>query len=312
MRKLIFALIVVSMLIITGCNRNGEDISEEDYHRGSEGLRLEFMRNSPPDKVYSGNEMDIVVEIRNMGAYPTDNSFDGKIEIYGFDEKAFSGERYDGSNFISPNLQGRSQFSPRGGREAKRYHVDQVNTLFGSEFYEPTIIAAACYKYRTTADALVCVDPEPYTMFDEDKVCTLPQAGRTYSLGTQGAPVAVTKVKEEIGSDNIYFSIYISNVGDGSVVDENAVNECPFELKYDDRDRVLVRAKLPWDSAPECQPRGDYADPVRLDESGNGFIFCSFQKPAQKSAIETILHIDLDYRYLDWEEKEIRIINLNR
>ena len=62
---------------------------------------------------------------------------------------------------------------------------------------------------------------------------------------------------------------------------------------------------------PDVNP-GDHSDPVRLDESGNGFIFCTFRKPASKSAFETILQINLDYRYLDWIEKEIEIVNIDR
>ena len=313
MRKSLTIILVIVLLILSSCSNRDDDIVDEDYHRGSEGLRLEFMRNAPPDRVYSGNELDIIVEVRNMGAYPTTDSFDGIMALYGFDEKAFSGERWDGSPFLSPNLQGRSQFSPMGGREAKRYHIDKVYTLFDQEFYEPTIIAAACYKYKTEADAQICVDPDPYSMFERDKVCTLPQAGRTYSLGTQGAPVAVSSIKEEVSSDSIHFSIYIDNVGKGSVVDERAINDCPpIDLDYSERDRLMVTAKLPWDAAPVCQPRGDYTDPVYLDESGNGFIFCTFRKPAQKEAFETTLHIELDYRYFDWVDKRIRIINLDR
>lgn len=315
-RQILTVILIVSLIILSSCtgtrNREGERISERDYRRGTQGLELEFMDNAPPDKIYAGNDMDIIIEVRNLGAYPDTDSFDGKLELYGFDEKAFSGERWDGGNFLSSDLQGRSQFSPQGGREAKRYHIDRVYTLFNSEFYEPTIVAAACYKYRTIAEPLVCIDPEPYSIFDEEKVCTIRQAGETYRLTSQGAPVAVTRVEEEITSNNIHFSIYIDNVGDGKVIDENVRNDCPFDLDYNDVDRVLVRAKLPFDSSPKCQPRGDYRDPVILDENGKGFIFCTFRKPASKSAFETVLQIQLDYRYMDWIEKEIKIINLDR
>jgi len=273
---------------------------------------LEFIRNAPPDQVYVGNDLEIMVEVKNLGAYPKTDSFDGKLELYGFDEKAFSGERWDGSPFLNPNLQGRSQFSPQGGREIKTYRIDRVNALFNSEFYEPKIVAAACYKYQTIADPLVCIDPEPYTVFDEDKVCSIDQNGETYSLRSQGAPVAVTRVLEEVTSSHILFSIDIKNVGNGKVVDLNANIDCPLNLDYNDRDKVVVKAKLPFDSSPDCQPRGTYNDPVRLDETGKGFIFCKFRKPASKSAFETLLQIQLDYRYLDTIEKEIKIVNLDR
>jgi hypothetical protein len=187
-----------------------------------------------------------------------------------------------------------------------------VLTPFGSEFYEPRIIAAACYKYRTIAEPLVCIDPEPHSVFDEDKVCTIDQNGESYSLGSQGAPVAVSRVEQEVSSNNIHFTIEIQNVGRGRVVDTNVRNDCPLELDYNDVDKVLVSAQLPFDGSPRCQPSGDYRDPVRLDETGTGYIFCSFQKPASKSAFETVLQIELDYRYLTSIEKQIEIVNIDR
>jgi len=314
--KNIIILAILTVILLSSCtgsrNLQGERISEEDYRRGTEGLRLEFLKNAPPDKIYAGNEMDFIVEVINYGAYPNTDSFDGKLELYGFDEKAFSGERWDGGQFLTTRLQGRSQFAPQGGREAKRFHVDRVDTLFNSEFYEPTIIAAACYKYRTIAEPLVCIDPEPYSVFDEEKVCTIPQAGKTYGLSSQGAPVAVTRVQQEISSRNIHFTINIRNVGSGKVIDENVRTECPLELEYSDIDKVVVTAKLPFDAAPDCQPKGDYSDPVRLNENGDGVIFCSFRKPSSKSAFETVLQIQLDYRYLDWIEKRLKIVNIDR
>ena len=162
------------------------------------------------------------------------------------------------------------------------------------------------------AEPLVCIDPEPYSVFDENKVCTIGRNGETYSLGTQGAPVAVTRITEEISTNDIHFTIEIKNVGTGKVVDENTRVDCPLALDYNDVDKILVKAQLPFDASPRCQPRGDHRDPVRLDKTGRGFIFCSFQKPSSKSAFETVLNIELDYRYLDTIEKKIEIVNIDR
>jgi hypothetical protein len=315
--KAIIAVLIITILFFTSCTnkneREGQRVSEKEYRTGTHGLQLTFLRNAPPDNFYAGNEMDIIVEVRNIGAYPETDSFDGKLEVYGYDEKAFIGERWDGGNFISTTLQGRSQYSPRGGIERRKFHVDRVETPFGTEFYEPKIAVAACYKYRTLAMPSVCIDPDPYTIFDSPKVCTLSQGAKTYGLSSQGAPVAVTKVVEEVSKNNIHFRIYIKNVGGGQVVDENVRTDCPFNLDYNDRDKVLVTAKLPFDSSPVCQPSGTYRDPVRLDEkTGEGFIFCTFQKPPQETAFESVLQVQLDYRYIDTIEKKVRITNIDR
>src|SRR3989338_5643211 len=313
--RVILAILLISLTVIScspNRNREGERISDRDYRQGTKGLELEFMRNAPPDMVYSGDDMNLIVEIRNLGAYPTTDSFDGRLEVYGYDEKVFQGERWNGGPFISPTLQGRSQFSPEGGRENKEFHVDKVTTPFGSEAFKQRIIVAACYKYKTIAQPLVCIDPEPQSVFDESKVCTVDRNGKTYALGSQGAPVAVTRVEEEISSSNINFSIEIKNVGRGKVVDENVRKECPLGLDFNDVDRVMASVKLPYDSSPKCQPKGDYTDPIRLDESEIGTIFCTFKKPPSKSAFETVLQITLDYRYVDEVYKDIEVINIDR
>jgi hypothetical protein len=317
-KSLLIAMLLISLAILSSCasqsrSPEGERITDEEYRRGTQGLELKFMNNAPPDKVYSRSEMDVIIEVRNVGAYPNVDSFDGWIELYGFDERLFSGSYWDGGKFFRPDLQGRSKVFPEGGREMKRFHVNEVRTLFQSELNEPTLIAAACYRYRTIAEPVVCIDPEPYAIFGEDKVCTIDANGKTYALGSQGAPVAVTKLTEEVSGQGIHFGINIKNVGGGKVVDINSLGKCPYELnQYDDVDKVLVKPMLSYDASPRCQPRGDYSDPVRLDESGNGYIFCTFQKPAKRTAVETVLRIELDYNYLDSVKKKIKIVNIDR
>ena len=54
------------------------------------------------------------------------------------------------------------------------------------------------------ADVVVCIDPDPYSVVQEQKVCNI---GDVSVSGGQGAPIAVTRIEEEVGSDKIYFRI---------------------------------------------------------------------------------------------------------
>ena len=91
-----------------------------------------------------------------------------------------------------------------------------VNVPFGADKYSPEILVTACYRYKTIADPKVCIDPNPFRAVQERKVCEV----RDQSLGGgQGAPVAVTKIEEQVGSDKIHFRIFIQNVGDGEVIE---------------------------------------------------------------------------------------------
>ena len=111
------------------------------------------------------------------------------------------------------------------------------------------------------------------------------------SLGTQGAPVAVTSVEETVSRNRVQFKVYISNVGGGEVIaDEAPIANCHSALKTGDLDKIGIQA---WfsDRTLVCQP-----DPVRL-RGGNGFAVCYYEGNLGEEAYETVLKINLDYGY---------------
>lgn len=184
---------------------------------------------------------------------------------------------------------------------------DGVHVPFDADYYDVPILVHSCYKYQTTADAIVCIDPDPFEVVQEKKVCQYTDSVQTG--GSQGAPVAVTKVEQEVGSDQLFFRIYVSNVGGGSVMVPSSYNQCPFDVDFQDLDKVIATVKLPHDASPDCTPKGTTSDPIRLT-NGQGYIFCRFDKPAANSAYTTSLNVDLDYVYSSSIEKQMRIVNL--
>jgi hypothetical protein len=303
----IFVLIVI-LIIILGCQRKGvgEKSIEEDFHKGTRGLEMDFIKNAPPDRVYVGDELEITVELRNEGAYPTSDIFEGKLEITGFDPAAIDGY-WDGGKYITNKLQGRSQYIPEGGYTTMTFRDDNgVDVPFDVDRYEPEILVTSCYRYKTIADPVVCIDPDPFRPVQEEKVCEIND--QSFG-GSWGAPVSFPRIEEEVTRDKIIFRIYVNNVGNGQVIESTAFNDCPFDIEHDEIDKVIVRAKLPFDSNPECNPRGTAADPVRLND-GRGFIFCTFNKPNTDSAFETTLHLEAEYVYSSSISKKIEIINL--
>lgn len=308
----VLLFLVIFFVVMFGCTRGPriEDV-EEEYRRGTRGLVMDFLPNAPPDTLYDGDKISVIVELKNEGAYPTSESFNGKLEITGFDESAFQYGAWDGGNIISPDLEGRSQNNPEGGYDTKEYKAT-VRVPMGGEKYEPTIIVHSCYMYKTIASPMVCIDPEPYEVVQERKVCEI----RDVSLGSgQGGPVAVTRVEEQVSTDKIHFRIHVSNVGGGTVIRESAYgygynDRCPLNLDFDDLDKVSVLADLAYAGAAECSPSGTSTDPVRL-VNGKGVIRCSFDKPKAKSAFTTPLKIELSYAYSSTISKRLKIINLD-
>ncbi len=93
--EICLVLIIIS-LFLAGCEgirRPGakpEDV-EEDVHRGIRGLRMEFARNLPPNKMFDTDALTIMVEMENRGASDLTGS-KCYLHLAGFDQ------------FIFPNL----------------------------------------------------------------------------------------------------------------------------------------------------------------------------------------------------------------
>jgi hypothetical protein len=301
-------LILILLIVLTGCKKGGPNAGNVDteIHKGTKGIDISFVNNAPPSQVYEGDSIDVSLQIKNLGAYPESESFIGKLELRGFDPASISGI-WDGGNTIPTTLVGKNQYNPEGGFAIKTYtDRDGVHVPFDADYYDPIILAHYCYKYKTVADAMVCIDPDPYKIVGEQKVCSIHDVSLS---GGQGAPIAVTKIEEEVGSDQIYFRIHISNVGGGSVMTPGSYNDCPFNLELRNLNKVIANVKLPYDASPSCTPKGTATDPIRLN-NGQGFIFCKFDKPAEESAYTTSLNVELEYTYSNSISKQIKIVNI--
>ena len=305
-------LLAIVIFYISGCapQDQGGYLDETNYRTGSQGLVINFLTNAPPSKMYSGDNLEMILEVENRGAYPeeTDN-FNGKLEVSGVDPNAIDG-RWDGGNHIPATLRGRSISNPDGSTDIMSFKdMNGIKVPFGGPKYDANFLVTACYQYKTIAEPMVCVDPEPYKIIEENKVCRFDDGISTG--GSQGAPVAVTSVTERVSSDNIIFDIYISNVGGGKVIDWAAYEECPFDLEYSDVNKVRVYAKLPYDGNPDCTPQGSGNDPLILRDGGTGHMVCKFRKPGGESAFKTPLHIELEYTYSTSVSKRVEIINID-
>jgi len=311
MRLRLVGVLILVVLLLASCGQQTINPAiREDYRQGSQGLVMTFLQNAPPRKIYTGDPMDITVQLQNRGAWPPDDSFDGFLVIHGFDQSAINGY-WEGGNLIPATLRGSSQFNPEGSFDTMTFtDADGVRVPFDGDSYQANLIVTACYAYKTIADIQVCVDPDPFAIVEKDRVCFVDQNGVVgIGKGTQGAPIAVSAVTEEIGAENIFFKIHVSNVGNGRVVELNALNFCPFQLETDEIDKVYFQASLPFDANPECSPRGTPDDPIRL-VGGQGFAFCKFLKPNTDSAFLSTLQVILDYGYSDRITWQTEIVNL--
>ena len=318
-------LIVLSLI---GCKsltaKKGAKPSESFI--GTEGIVMNFLANSPPDKIVADAfqlEVPITIEVRNRGIFPSpeEGTFDRWKEediifVSGYDPILFYEWKVDGriedpvASIRRKTLDGKSAFNPEGGYDT----IEFTGTLDAGSIkidkFGPSFLVTACYHYFTRANPTICIDPDPFSLSNEKKVC---QVG-SIALSSQGAPIAVTKVEEEVLKNSIQFKIYFKNVGKGEVIKSESLNKCSPKNKdaLDRKDMDLIKisdVKVSFESIKgSCKPTEQgYA---RLFNT-EGFVICSMPKMNDiKTAYNTPLFIELEYGYRTSISKSVEIINI--
>ncbi len=298
MRKLIFLMILASMLMLSSCTQSNTSGGSDIVHIGSQGVEITFVQNNPPSRIYAGEPLNVIVELANKGAYPNPDEqpgayFDGKLYLGGYDTsliEAFTAKQ------LPSDFYGKDKFNTEGGLTTVNFQSGSVNLPAGTDSSKQAIQATICYRYQTIATASVCIDPDPYSTKVKNKVCNINQISMS---STQGAPIAVSKVETDVLSSKIRFKIYVSNVGGGSVFDGNSLNKCMNLDKYDSANNVVYVSGQISGTNIACQNNGQ----VNL-RNGNQVILCDAGLPAGDTAYRTPLNLKLDYAY-----KKDRIVN---
>ena len=313
-KGLLLCFLVIFILVLSGCGpRRTDEPREENYRTGTQGLEIKFPTDLPT-QVYEGDsDVRFVVEVRNKGAFPQSDElevFEGKLWIGGFDEQILNvfprlgSSVTQGVNLDGFELEGKSPYNKDGGFSLVEFQMDVNDLPQGAPFYKPNIILTASYLYKTIASPVVCIDPEPRSTRIREKVCEI---NRGISVGSQGAPIAVTKVEEEVTSNDFLFKIYVDNVGGGLVIRESDIGDNPNE-GYDWRDmNEVVIEEINVGNIPMTECRPAVGREVHLIDN-KGFIFCRLDKSvAEGKAFETVLNIKLGYGYTTSAEGKIEV-----
>lgn len=298
---LVCSLLIV-MLVVTSCTSIGgkrtgpRPIAE--FRVGSEGLRVQFMPNLPPPRLYDDQPFDVLMKVWNMGAENVGGSND-RIYLSGFDPSIVTGLSSFGQPI--PKLEGKTQFNLEGTFDYVSFKgtIRNLKSLNVDRYPVSPLLATACYQYKTVSSENVCIDPDPFSPAAKTKAC-IP---RPTTGGTQGAPVAVQRIDIEPSTGRSRFQVDIANVGGGDVFLPGAVyaNKCsPFDprgLDFSEVDRVrLDRMEVAGTSiAPSCRPV-DSQGFIRLI-GGRATVVCEYVSSGQGSAFVTPLITELSYGF---------------
>lgn len=215
-------------------------------------------------------------------------------------------ERYNGYLF-SENagvLKGDNYFFP-GGEKGYLSIRGQIGADWpaGLDQIDQTFLVTSCYGYTTFATPKICIDPAP---FDETKkVCT----PRDYSWsGSQGAPVAISRLEQDSTPRKIFLTFTVENVGQGIVMNPGYLERCSpyYPDRFDSRhkDVVYIGDIRIGNQRLKCTP----SHAVRLN-NGRGTFTCEydFVYATAKTAYETPVVVELWYGYQQTIQKTINI-----
>lgn len=163
----------------------------------------------------------------------------------------------------------------------------------GLDEADVTFVVTSCYGYATYVAPNICIDPAPYD--ETEKVCT----PREYTWsGSQGAPVAITNLKQDPAGKKIYLTFTIRNVGRGRVFNLGYLERCSpyFPGRLDSRalDAVYIGDIRIGTQRLDCSPGYE----IRLNQ-GIGTFTCSYELEyaTAKTAYETPVVAELWYGY---------------
>ena len=296
-KRLILALFLLILLVGCKGGQKGKDQPEgvlSFQATGTEGLTLQFLKDQPPSRIYTSTPLTVVAQINNKGVHDISNA---NLYLSGFDSRIISGIS---SSPNSISLEGKSPFNPEGDIEIVEWSSSAVQLPPGSTTYSPNLVLTACYQYETLATPVVCVDPDPFNTL-QDKSC---KVGSVNTGGSQGSPIAISSVEQEVTPTDLFFRVHISNVGGGQVFDESSMTKCPSSLQFQDLNKIELREATISGKQLECKPE----NPIRLVD-GKATIFCKTSQ-FTGSAFETPLTLRFSYGYKSSISQKVEIVNI--
>jgi hypothetical protein len=311
MKRLV--ILCAALLFVTACasSSTNRDTLGANFRTGSEGLYFNFASNLPPARIYDDQKLDILVEVENRGATNIGGAGD-RIYLTGFDPSIITGIPFIGQQI--PFMNGKDVYGP-GDKSYVSFSGVPVSLFsLNIDKYTPRLQLTACYLYETLATANICIDPDPTSFTARDKVCKPADV----SLGSQGAPVAVSTVQVDATPGTTRFEILIQNVGKGQPFRSGLMylQKCspndPTSLAYNELGYVeLVDVAIAGRSIKNsCRPMDQ--GHIRLSTSGPTHLFCQFDNIPGSSAYTSPLTVTLRYGYRETMQRDLTVIQSTR
>lgn len=299
MRKILFILLLGSLILVLGCTQQDGKVSGP-FVGGTNGLEIGFVDSEPPERVFDNNEedFDISIKVENVGEFDIPS---GKIisTLSGIDPDSFSIPNPHMT--LNTALNGKEEFNGN----IIEGDVDEIvytNAIYKHDLaadFETNVRADICYLYQTRATTSVCLKNEA-TDKDLDDPCQIDN--ENIVIHNSGAPLQISNVgTRSSGTNKVQLTFEIINEASGVVYTPDTFsNKCVVGDREEDMENRLKVTVITGSRrhAVECSILGGKSQgetelnenirPVRCDISTNN---------APENAIEEPVNIILDYFY---------------
>jgi hypothetical protein len=312
MKKQIFIIIIICIILL-GCKAKTPTTHPTyiNYKTGTDGLDVNFIKGQPPDEIWENSEILVGVEIQNKGAYNVER---GLLKLT-YDKGYF--EMYELPESIKP-LEGKGQFYPEGERYIESFTGKNIKEIpIGKDDYAALFKIRTCYPYATEASTDICLNPSEYDYLNLNKESC--KSNRVFTLSSQGAPLAVTRIEETIIPIDeidykVQFIIDIVNKGKGDVRSLDAYQkECTGTEYLNEETEVGVfeigeisfsdfSTLASGEQNIDCGPY----DRIKLEDN-KAQITCSAVIEKSRGIFQTPLKINLGYGYTIEKQKTTKI-----
>jgi hypothetical protein len=312
-KKILLIMLAVSLLVIAACTTDTGPVTGQGFVGGTKGVAIEFMTNTPPDRVADqGQEtFDVVLELTNRGEHEVLKE-DVFVKLEGFSATAFGKTPDQLIAYPDDDL-----YAIRKNPDGSVSPPVKIPVVFEGFNYQDdapanipfTFRAKACYKYETIALSNVCVKEN----FNDDREGDVCQVTGTKQVSNSGAPVQVTNIRQSaVGRDRTSITFSVQKM-DTDQTGRVSRPDTGCDIQYQNENRVFVSVsgllENPGDTinCPALREGDSSSGYVQISPSQATEVYCTVTLTDRSTRIHPF-RITLGYDYSAYLDKEVVVV----
>ena len=316
-RGIILAVLLVSILIINGCQdfgfgkKQAKQPQQQAFVGGTKGLEIAFSQDEPPSIVLDNNQETffITLLVRNVGEF---NIPVGKLiaSLSGVQQSSFGIASMNTVNSFElfGTIKDREFVTPGGEDFLEFGEASFKSDIPGTTSFP--LRADVCYTYQTKAVSSICLKRDVLRKSFSD-VCEI--NNNNVQVESSGGPIQIINVRENsVGNSKVKISFKVVNKDVGAVYEPGTFsNACVGH--EDDKDRVKVTVSNPQNNFNiECTQFGNRnSGAIKLINKEKDINCMISTSNIQEVSFKDVIIFTADYQYRQGVQTTIVVENSN-